>query len=59
MLSDPKPERRLEQRRKPTIVLETDEAILFIERTQYTGSYVGHAINGKTKRIELPNPQGY
>lgn len=52
-------ERRLTERRKPTIVMEYAEGLAFIKICAFTGEYRVHAIEGVNKRIEIPNPQGW
>lgn len=52
-------EQRKGERRRPTVVLNCDEAMKFIADSKYTGCFIVHAAEGVVKRIELPNPNGW
>ena len=52
-------ERRRGERRRPTIVLNCEDAIAYLRDTKYTGQCTCHVAEGVIKRIELPNPYGW
>ena len=49
----------MSDRRRPTIVMPFEPGQAYIRQHKYTGAYTVHAIEGESKRIELPNPTGW
>lgn len=59
-MNEPTPfERRQAERRKPTVILDANEAWRLIKAAGYTGCFIGHAHEGVIQRIEIPNPKGW
>lgn len=52
-------ERRKSERRRPMIILTSEDALKMIKDNHYTGTFIGHAAEGVVKRIEIPNPAGW
>jgi hypothetical protein len=52
-------ERRIAERRKPTVDKPYREGLAYVLERKFTGSFTVHASEGVPKRIVLPNPEGW
>lgn len=59
MSDERRSERRTADRRRPTVILEAEDAERLMRENEYTGCFIGHAARGKIVRIEIPNPAGW